>query len=106
MKDKFLQFLGLIKKAGKLKEGYNKSEESLKNGYSKLIILSVGASENTKDKFNVYCERYKSQIMQCYTPEEIGNAIGRAQINVVCITDEKMAARLLEIFKEQNNNRG
>lgn len=106
MKDKFLQFLGLIKKAGKLKEGYNKSEENLKNGYSKLIILSVDVSDNTKDKFNTYCKKYKSQIMQCYTREEIGNAIGKEQINVICITDEKMAARLWEIFNEQNNNRG
>ena len=30
MNSKFLQFLGLTKKAGKLREGYNKCEETIK----------------------------------------------------------------------------
>lgn len=106
MKNKFLQFLGLTKQAGNLKEGYNKCEEALKFGQAKLIIMSVDASINTKDKFNTYCDRYNTTIINSFSKEELGSALGRLEINVVCVTEARMSKRLLELWNEEKINRG
>lgn len=98
--DKFLKFLGLTKKAGKLREGYNKCEETIKSGNSKLVIISLNAASNTKDKFNTYADRFKSEVIECFSKEELGNALGREEINIVCVTDTNMAKKLLELWKE------
>ncbi|SMC21691.1 Ribosomal protein L7Ae [Clostridium acidisoli DSM 12555] len=104
--DRFLKFLGLTKRAGKLKEGYNKCEETLKLGYVKLIIMSLDASLNTKDKFNTYCKRYGTCMIEDFSKEELGKALGREEINLVCVTDDRMSKKLLELWNEKNNNRG
>jgi ribosomal protein L7Ae-like RNA K-turn-binding protein len=103
MKSKFLQFLGLTKRAGNIKEGYNKCEEALKLGYAKLIIISTDTSINTKDKFNTYCDRYNTNIINFFSKEELGSALGRQEINVVCVTDLRMSKRLLELWNEEKN---
>lgn len=101
--DKFLRFLGLVKKAGNLKEGYNKCEETIKAGNSKLIVISTDASLNTKDKFNTYAKRFNSEIIEFFTKEELGRALGRLEINVVCITDMNMSKKLLDLWQEKYN---
>ena len=102
-KDKFLKFLGLVKKAGKLKEGYNKCEETIKAGISNLIIISIDTSSNTKDKFNTYANKFNTEIIEYFTKEELGRAVGRMEINILCITDENMSKKLLELWKEKYN---
>jgi ribosomal protein L7Ae-like RNA K-turn-binding protein len=104
--DRFLKFLGLTKRAGKVKEGYNKCEETLKSGYVKLVIMSIDASLNTKDKFNTYCKRYDTCLIEDFSKEELGKALGREEINLVCVTDDRMSKKLLELWNEKNNNRG
>ncbi|AJA48108.1 ribosomal protein HS6-type S12/L30/L7a [Clostridium pasteurianum DSM 525 = ATCC 6013] len=100
-KDKFLKFLGLAKKAGKLKEGYNKAEDTIKAGGSKLIIISINASLNTKDKFNTYADRFNVKVIEDFTKEELGSALGRPEINILCVTDENMSRKLLELWQEK-----
>lgn len=99
--DKFLKFLGLVKKSGKLIEGYNKCEEIIKTGNSKLIIMSIDAAINTKDKFNTYASKFNSEIIEYFTKEELGRAVGRIEINILCITDKNMSKKLLELCKEK-----
>lgn len=99
--DKFLKFLGLVKRAGNLKEGYNKCEDTIKAGNSNLIIISMDTSSNTKDKFNTYANRFNTEIIEYFTKEELGKALGRLEINILCITDKNMSKKLLELWNEK-----
>jgi ribosomal protein L7Ae-like RNA K-turn-binding protein len=106
MNDKFLQFLGLVKRSGKLIEGYNKCEEFIKKYTVYLIIISLDASENTKEKFRGYAIKHNIPYIQHYGEEELGNCIGRTAINVLGISDNNMADKLLKLYDSVKNNRG
>ena len=100
MQDKFLQFLGLTKRAGKLLEGYNKCEDAIRRNKIYLIILSLDASDNTVDKFMKYSEKYKVSILQVYDKEELGSALGMEEIKILGVTDSNMSERLTDIYKD------
>jgi ribosomal protein L7Ae-like RNA K-turn-binding protein len=106
MNNGFLQFLGLTKRAGKLVEGYNKCEEIMKKQTVYLLILSVEISQNTKDKFERYASEKKLELIQHYNGEELGSAIGRPEVNVLCVTDRQMAEKLVALYRTLENNRG
>ncbi|SKA76488.1 Ribosomal protein L7Ae [Clostridium sp. USBA 49] len=100
MKNDFLQFLGLIKKAGKLIEGYNKCEDAIKKDILHFIIISNDCSENTKNKFINYCNKFNINYIQRYSKEELGNILGRKEINILGVTDKNMSDKLLKIINK------
>jgi Ribosomal protein HS6-type (S12/L30/L7a) len=106
MNDKFLQFLALTKRAGKLAEGYNKCEEMIRNKEGFLCIISKDISVNSYEKFQRLCERYGVDLIQCYAKEELGSILGRDEINVLCVLDKNMSIRLIEILKSVENKPG
>ncbi|GKX66309.1 ribosomal L7Ae/L30e/S12e/Gadd45 family protein [Inconstantimicrobium mannanitabidum] len=99
MNNKFLQFLGLTKRTGKLIEGYNKCEEVIKKEKIDLIIFSNDISIKTKEKFVYYCEKLSIPYIQCFTKTELGEAIGRAEVNILSVTDINMAKKLLSHYE-------
>jgi len=103
MNDKFLQFLGLAKKAGRLIEGYNKCEEAVKYKKLHLLIMSIDASQNTKDKFLRFSQRFNIPLIEGYSKEQLGYALGREEINVIALTDLKMSEKLQELWEEKSN---
>jgi ribosomal protein L7Ae-like RNA K-turn-binding protein len=106
MKDKFLQFLAISKKAGAIVEGYNKSEEAIKANKAKLIILANEASINTKDKFIRICLDNKIVLLEGYSKYDLGKYIGKEEITVLTIIDIKFSERLITIYKEKKNDFG
>lgn len=100
MNNKFFQFLGLTKKAGKIIEGYNQCEEALSHGRGTLIILSEESAENTKDKFKRLGTRKNIPIIEGIPSEILGNCLGRAEINVLCVNDKRMSDKLLSLWNE------
>lgn len=98
--NKFLNFLGIAKKSGKLIEGYNSCEEEIKRNKVFLCILSKEVSENTKKKFKKYCEDNKVLLIAELPCESIGRAIGREKINVLAVKDEIIANNLMKLWKE------
>ncbi len=102
MNNKFFQFLGLTKKAGKLIEGYNQCEEALSHGRGTLIILSEESSTNTKDKFKRFSDRNNIPLIEGVSNEILGKSLGRAEINVLCVSDKKMSDKLLSLWNEND----
>jgi ribosomal protein L7Ae-like RNA K-turn-binding protein len=102
MNNKFFQFLGLTKKAGKIIEGYNQCEEALSHGRGTLIILSEESSTNTKDKFKRFSDRNNVPLIEGVSNEILGKCLGRAEINVVCVSDKKMSDKLLSLWNEND----
>lgn len=105
MNNKFFQFLGLTKRAGKVLEGYNKCQESLGKKHIHLFIFSKDISERTFKLFLTQCEKNNIPYIHEFTKEELGSSLGRAEINIVGILDKNMAAKLLDHYQEQINNK-
>ena len=102
MNNKFFQFLGLTKKAGKLIEGYNQCEEALEHRRGTLIILSEESSTNTKDRFKRLSEKNNIPLLEGMHSEVLGRCLGREEINVLCVNDKKMSDKLLSLWNENN----
>lgn len=103
MNNKFLQFLGIVKKSGNIAEGYNKCEEVVKLGKAKLIILSDDVSHNTRNKFENYSIRYEVPIIKNgFLSEDLGKILGREQVKVLCVIDYKMSCKLISML-DQND---
>ena len=105
MKNDFLRFLGLVKRAGYLMEGYNKCEEAIKKRKVFLSIISDEASENTRNKFQRYSNGINIPCIEGYSCEELGNAIGRSEINILCVTERNMSEKLLTLHDPCQNIR-
>ena len=103
MKDSFLQFLDIAKKSGKLIEDYNNCEEAIKSKKVKLIIISIDSSENTKYKFKNYCDSKNIFLIGTYSKEELGECIGRTEINILSVVDSKISENLIKIWKSKSN---
>lgn len=99
--NRFLNFLGLAKRAGKLLEGYNKCEEEIKRNKIHLFIFSDSISNRSKEKFVKYCEQYNIPYLDDFSKEDLGYSIGRSEINILGVTDKNMAEKLLSF---SNNN--
>lgn len=104
MNNRFLQFLGLVKKAGKIYEGYNKCEEGILRNNLSLVIISNDCSQNTKDKFIRYSEKYNVPLLEVMSKEELGSILGRAEINILGISDDKMSEKLISLWNDNKNN--
>lgn len=99
--NKFFQFLGIAKKAGRIINGYNKCEDAIINRKIYLLIISEEVSENTKNKFNNYCLKYKVPVLSGCSKEDMGNYIGLAEINLIGISDKKIADQLIKLWQEK-----
>ncbi|WP_346912846.1 ribosomal L7Ae/L30e/S12e/Gadd45 family protein [Clostridium sp.] len=100
MQNKFLSFLGIAKKSRNLVEGYNICEEEIKRNKIHLCILSLECSENTKKKFEKYCDDRRVPVIGNIPKSELGMAIGREEINVLAVKDEKICENLIKLWKE------
>ncbi|RXM58645.1 ribosomal L7Ae/L30e/S12e/Gadd45 family protein [Clostridium tetani] len=98
MKDRFISFLGITKKAGKVIEGYNKCEEALKKNSCYLIIVSQETSSNTKEKFERISNNKNIPMIVAYTSKDLSYALGKEGLNIIGIKDKPMANRLLQLW--------
>ncbi|ADL51531.1 50S ribosomal protein L7ae-like protein [Clostridium cellulovorans] len=98
MVNKFYNFLGLVKRSGNLIEGYNRCDEAIKYKKLPLILMSKDVSDNTKKKFLNYSSKSAIKILEGFEKEDLGRAIGRAEIKIVGILDGNMAKKLLELY--------
>lgn len=97
MNNKFLQFLGMVKRSGNLLEGYNRCEEVMDKKKIFLFIFSIEVSPKTKDKFVKYCKEKNIPYVDCFSKEDLGFILGRTEINVLGVVDGNMAKKLLSL---------
>lgn len=103
MTDKFLQFLSIAKKAGKLLEGYNKCEDGINKDKVHLILISKDTSENTVNKFKNYCTKNNVPYLIGYDKYTLGNSLGRSEISILGITDKKIYVNLIKLWNQGEN---
>ncbi|MDO4187824.1 MAG: ribosomal L7Ae/L30e/S12e/Gadd45 family protein [Lachnospiraceae bacterium] len=100
--DRALQLLSLAQRAGKVQSGEFKTEESVKTGQARLVIIASDASDNTKKRFSNMCDFYNVPIIVYSNKDEIGHFIGREFRASVAVTDEGLANKILTLSEMSN----
>lgn len=99
--NKFFNFYSLIKRSGNLIEGYSKCNDFRNKIKLHLFVISTDVSEKSKSKFIKHCESNDIPYIYDFTKEELGNPIGRPEVKIVAIDNEKMASKLFTLYKEE-----
>lgn len=99
--NRFFNFLGLAKKSGKILEGYSKCNEERNRSKLFLFILSPDASESSRRKFKNHCKENNIPYIEDFSKEELGLAVGRAEIKILAISEENIAKKLISLYQEE-----
>ena len=99
--NKFFNFLGLAKRSGSILEGYSKCNEERNRKKLYLFIISDDASDSSKRKFINHCKINNIPYIQAFSKEELGLAIGRPEIKILAISDQKISNKLVSLYEEE-----
>ena len=95
MKDRLLSLLGIAKRAGRLTAGFDAAVISMKNGESRLLLLSDELSDRSKSAAAAAAEQYGVEfIYSGCTMEETGHALGRKHTGIVSVNDNGFAVKI------------
>jgi len=91
--EKSINFLGLIKKAGKLEIGAKSVKAAVKAGKAKLILSAADAAQDSMKQAKKAAELGKVQhVILPFEKVDIGSMIGRGLPGMLAITDAGFAA--------------
>ena len=99
MNDKLLNFLGLCRRAGKMKIGCDTAIESIELGNSKFVLMASDISENTKKKVISALNGVECNILD-YTKDELSFSLGKT-CAVLSVEDEGFAKKLSELISNK-----
>jgi len=85
---KALSFLGLARRAGKIASGEFQTEEAVKKGKARLVIVASDASDNTKKKFRNMCTWHHVQMFCFSDRTTLGSCIGCGDRSSIAILDD------------------
>ena len=100
MNDKFLSFLGLARRAGKLMCGVRAVEEGIRSGHVRLIIMATDATSNTARGLFTIATRENIVVIKYGTMLTIGNAVGSGETAAVALTDKGFADAAIKKYRE------
>jgi ribosomal protein L7Ae-like RNA K-turn-binding protein len=100
MIDKVYTFIGLIQKSGNLSSGSDAVEMDIKKNKCKLLIISIDASENTKEKFEKLAKQHNICYVYFGNKADFGFAIGKPDRTVLSIKDQNFSKGLLSKIEE------
>ncbi len=90
-RDRALSMLGLATRSGNVASGGFATEQAIKRGKARLVIVAGDASDNTKKKFRNMCDFYRTPCV-CYSDREaLGHAMGKEDRACLAVTDEGLA---------------
>lgn len=98
MSDKILNLLGLACRAGKTVCGDGAAQKTLKKKNVPLLFLAADGGNDNVTKYRRLAERKGIVIIDTYTKDELGSAVGKAQ-NVIVLVDDKGFAAAIEKAK-------
>ena len=104
--DRVYSLLGLATKAGKVESGGFLTEEAIRRGTAKLVILSSDARKNTEKTIRDKCAFYHVPLYVYGTGEALGHAIGKELRSCAAVTDAGFAekvSKLIDLGMRGNN---
>ncbi len=98
--DKVLGLIGLAKRAGRITAGAELSEDAIRQGKSKLIIIAKDISENGEKAISDCSSYYGVKYLTYATKAELGGAVGTDIRTVISINDDGFARAIEEKITE------
>jgi len=92
--------LGLATKAGKITAGFEATCECIENKKAKLVIISIEASEKTKNNVKFLCEKNNVACVEYGEIEFLSQAIGKRNKAIIGIKDSNFASAIKNILME------
>lgn len=86
--------LGLAMKSGNVASGEFLTEQAVRSGTAKLVIVAEDASDNTKKKFLNSCSYYKVPIAVFGDKDALGSAIGKEFRASLAVLNEGFASSI------------
>lgn len=108
MNDKFLNMLGLSKRAGKLSAGHDAAFESIQKSRACVCFIASDASPRLKDEFErtvKYGGRNVPYFEIPYIAEELNIGLG-IRAAVLTVDDNGFAKRLIELLQMTEKQTG
>ena len=99
--DAALRLLGLAARAGALLPGTERVREAVRAGSMRLVIVAADASANSLDKLVPLLEKRRVPHVVRFDRAQLGDAVGKAPLSAVGLTDASFAARLQELIREE-----
>jgi ribosomal protein L7Ae-like RNA K-turn-binding protein len=94
MNDKFMSYLGLAMRAGKLITGDEGVLKAVRSGEAKLVVMAEDASPNMQKKYRDKCGSYQVPLIERGSRFELGASIGKAERVLIAVTDSGFAQML------------
>ena len=98
MKNKILTLLGFATKAGRLSFGMKATEEALKSGKSKVVVIADDVSPKSKKEVLFFSHNKDVQIitLKDTTITDVSEAVGR-KCGIISVNDKGFADAILNI---------
>lgn len=98
---KIYRLLGLAEKAGRAKSGTFLTEEAVRSGKARLVLLAEDAERNSRKTVTDKCSTYHVTVCEYGTKEELGAAMGKGLRSCVAITDAGFADAMQQLLDLQ-----
>ncbi|HEY8391890.1 MAG TPA: ribosomal L7Ae/L30e/S12e/Gadd45 family protein [Capillibacterium sp.] len=92
--NKFLNLLGMARKAGKLALGFTAVSLAVKRGRAVLVLLATDTSTYTREKMERLCRRHQVSLYYVANRYELGRALGKTSQAVVALLSPEIGEAL------------
>ena len=101
MRDKLLNLLGLMRKAGAIEIGEANTGAACRDGKGKVLILASDASDNARRRAESFVNGRRTVLIEVpFTKEEISEKVGVGGCSMAAITDLGFASAFLKGLAE------
>ena len=101
MNDNLLNFLGIARRAGKIKLGADPVIDSIKSKKAKLIVFSSDISDKTRKNIKFTADTYAVECITVNrTKEEINFALGKYSA-VISVEDSGFSNKIKDMIMKQ-----
>lgn len=94
--NKILSLLGLAAKSRNVVSGEFSTENAVKEGKARLVVVAEDASDNTKKLFTNKCSFYKVPVYIYGEKDVLGHCMGKGSRSSLAVTDSGFAKTLIE----------
>ena len=96
--NKFLNFIGICKKSGKISLGFDSCLDSVKKNHSFLILFASDLSEKTFKKFNEEIEKFEIEKININLNMEDLYTILKRNVGIISINDKILAEKVKNLY--------
>lgn len=92
--------LGLAARAGRLVSGNYMTEQAVRDGKARLVVVAADAGDTTRKLFRNKCASYHVPLLFVGEREGLGRAIGRQWRSAAAVTDPGLADAVQKLAQD------